>query len=119
MYAIMRVGVGAILMVPLVRPIANTIGGAAVAIGTTVGDTLTTVHKTVTVANHSAHRAAAVADAKSSVKAKVGMLDVELLKRESLIRFGESNEALKLRYDKLSENTRKIIEAEEAKFDRM
>lgn len=115
MYAVIRAGVGAVLMVPLLRPIANTIGGVVV----TVGDTLTTVHTAINLANHSAHRAAAVADAKSSVKQKVGMLDVELLKRESLIRFGESNEALKVRYDKLSENTRKIIESEEAKFDRL
>jgi hypothetical protein len=96
MYSIVRTAVGAVLMVPLIRPIVNTVGSVAV----TAGQTLDSVHKGVQVMNKAAHRAAELTDLKSETICELNKLDLITMQRKGLIEWAEANEELRVRYEK-------------------
>jgi hypothetical protein len=107
-----RIGVGIALFSPLVRGVGKVVGS----VFEVASDTVTSAHKVVCLGNKSIHRSTEVLDLKSQVKTQVAKANLVTLKQESLIKFGENTEALKVRYSKLDADTQKSLEMWEARF---
>lgn len=107
-----RIGVGIALFSPLVRGV----GKVVESIFEVATDTVTSAHKVVCLGNKSIHRSTEVLDLKSQVKTQVAKANLVTLKQESLIKFGENTEALKVRYNKLDIATQQSLELWEQRF---
>lgn len=90
---------------PVVKLSSAIVGGT---LGT-VTDTITSVHKSINLGNQTIHRKADFAHVRAATQDEVKRIDLISLKRESLIKFGENTEAMKLRAAKLTEETQLML----------
>ncbi len=114
-----RMGIGAVIgtvvggvLQPAARLVTTVIGGTM----NTVADTAQSVFMTVDLGNDVVHRKTEMTKISGKYKDEVKRIQLIELQRESLIKYGENTEALKARYEELSDSTKNMIGMRETRF---